>query len=683
LRPLSCPPGSYRAIDSVMCGIAGVVNLAIDCGSQAALVEKMLIALRHRGPDGGGVARHQDATVGMRRLAIVDVAGGDQPMYSGDGSIAIVYNGEIYNAPALRSRLQKEGISFRTRSDTEVILRLYERDPARVEEELVGMWAFAIHDRARRRLLLSRDRFGIKPLFVADTGTALAFASELHCFPVVAATRGSFARLLEIDPGAAHAMMAWSYVPETQTIYRGVSRLPPGTRLEVDLATARRAERCYWALRPSDEASRVRNVDEACDLIDPLLRRAVREHLESDVPVATFLSGGIDSSLVTAYAAAESRNPIVAYSIGFLEPDFDESQYARKTADVLGIEDRVAVLDDVIASRTVLDAILSFDEPFGDSSSVAMFLLARMAARHHKVALGGDGADEAFAGYKKHTIVGVRAALAPLGPLRSMLARGLAALPIRVDRTSRVAELLRTAQRLAVGLDGTDAMGHLALTQVVPLALAAPFMHSPATELAFADLDLERFTRAPGTMLQKTLACDLASPLANDMLTKVDRTTMAMGLEARVPFLDHRLVEAGVGLPSRISTGKRVLRALHERRFGAELARRKKKGFRVPVEKWLRGHLAPVCDALFATERLRRFGVLSAEVLGHGRWRDFATTAPQVLWHAFSLAAWCESTLGGGPDALREVFRCEASAQGAARNPTPVRAGVLARPGPP
>jgi asparagine synthase (glutamine-hydrolysing) len=423
----------------------------------------------------------------------------------------------------------------------------------------------------------------------------------------------------------------------------------------------------------------VRSLDEACDLVAPLLRRAVREHLESDVPVASFLSGGIDSSLVTAYAAEESVGPIVAYSIGFQEADFDESRYARKTAAILGIENRVELLDDAIARRTVLDATLSFDEPFGDSSSVAMFLLARMAARHHKVALVGDGADEAFAGYKKHAIVGVRAALAPLGPFRSILARGLGALPIRVDRTSRVAELLRTAQRLAVGLDGTDAMGHLALTQVVPLALAAPFMHSPGTRPVFADLDLARFTRAPGTMLQKTLACDLASPLANDMLTKVDRTTMAMGLEARVPFLDHRLVEVGIGLPSRISAGKRVLRTLHERRFGAELARRKKKGFRVPVEKWLRGDLAPVCDALFATTRLQRFGVLSAEVLGHGRWRNFTATAPQILWHAFSLAAWCESTLGDGPDALREVFRCETRALGATRTPTPASAGGLAR----
>jgi asparagine synthase (glutamine-hydrolysing) len=597
----------------------------------------------------------------MKRLAIVDVAGGIQPMYSEDGTIALVYNGEIYNAPVLREQLAREGTRFRTRSDTEVLLRLYERDPTRVEEHLVGMWAFAIHDREKKRLVLSRDRFGIKPLFVADTGSALAFASELRSFAAVSAACDSFAHLFQVDPGSAHAMMAWSYVPEDRTIYRGVLRLPPGTRLEIDLETGARRKRRYWTLTPSADSARVRSVREATELIGPLLRRAVCEHLESDVPVATFLSGGIDSSLVTAYAVEQSAKPIVAYSIGFRDPRFDELPYARKTADILGVEDRFTILDETIARRTVLDAIIAYDEPFGDSSSVATLLLARTVAAHHKVALGGDGADEVFAGYKKHTIIAVREILAWFGPLRGLLAEGLQVLPIRADRTSRVAELLRAAQRLAVGLNGTDAQSHLALTQVVPLALAAPFLQTPTAPTAFAELDTARFLDAPGAALQKTLACDLASPLANDMLTKVDRATMAVSLEARVPFLDHRLVEAGVGLPPRINSGKRVLRALHEQRFGAELARRRKSGFRVPVEKWLRGHLSSVCDSLFATTRLQRFGVLSAGALGCGRWRDFASTVPQVLWHAFVLAAWCEATLGDGPDALRELFaRAEA-----------------------
>ena len=257
---------------------------------------------------------HQDATLGMTRLAIVDISQGHQPMANEDESIVIVYNGEVYNAPALRQQLELRGVRFRSRSDTEVILRLYEVDPEHVEEHLVGMWAFAIHDRRRRRVVLSRDRFGIKPLFIADTGTALAFASELRCFDQ---SVYPFSKLFEIDHDAAHAVMSWSYTPETSTIYQGVKRLRPATRLTVDLASGRREARTYWTLTPSHEAALVHSLDDACEQVDVLLKRAVQEHLESDVPVAVFLSGGIDSSLVSAYATEASKGSIEAYSNRF------------------------------------------------------------------------------------------------------------------------------------------------------------------------------------------------------------------------------------------------------------------------------------------------------------------------------------------------------------------------------
>ena len=236
---------------------------------------------------------HEDATLGMRRLAIVDVTHGHQPMESDDGSVLLVYNGEIYNAPELRSRLESQGVRFRTRSDTEVILRLYETDPEHVEEHLAGMWAFAIHDRRNKRAVVSRDRFGIKPLFIADTGKTLAFASELRCFNRLRRLP-EFASQFVLNSDAAHAMLSWGYVPELDTIYQGVHRLAPGTRLEVNLATAARRTVRYWSLRPSSDSARVTSLNEACDLIEPLLRRSVKEHLESDVPIAAFLSGGVD-----------------------------------------------------------------------------------------------------------------------------------------------------------------------------------------------------------------------------------------------------------------------------------------------------------------------------------------------------------------------------------------------------
>ena len=642
-----------------MCGIAGILGVETSAQEQEGLVLAMNAAMLHRGPDGGGVAPHGEATLGMRRLAIVDLAGGRQPMFSDDGAIALVYNGEVYNAPAIRERLQAEGVRFHTRSDTEVVLRLYERDPDHVEQELVGMWAFAVHDRRRRRVVLSRDRFGIKPLFVADTGGPLAFASELRCFESVRRRHSRFDALFALDPDAAHAMLAWSSVPETFTIHRGVRRLAPGTRLEIDLATGARTTLPYWTLRPSPEARRVRSLDDAMTYVEPILRRAVKEHLESDVPVASFLSGGIDSSLVTAYAKEASSQPITAYSVGFREERFDESPYARATADILGVTCKVALLDEQNALDAAADALLVYDEPFGDSSGIATYLLSKTVVADHKVALAGDGGDEVFAGYKKHKILELRRQLARVPGARPLLAAALRRIPARTDRTSRTSDLLRTAARLARGLDGSDAEAHLALTQVVSLARAAPLVLRPTDGDKFIAPGRQRFADATGDDLAKTLACDLASPLANDMLTKVDRATMAVSLEARVPFLDHRVVEAGVGLPRAytLKGGKRVLRALHEKRFGQALARRKKQGFGVPVEKWLRGALAPAADRLFETPRLERFGLLSSKQLGDGRWRAWAATDPQLLWHAFALAVWCEATIGDGAPFVRDVLQ--------------------------
>ena len=632
-------------------------------------VDAMAARIRHRGPDGGGVTVHPDATMGMTRLAIVDVCHGHQPMFSDDQSVVLVYNGEVYNAPELRSKLQRRGIQFRTRSDTEVILRLYEQDPERVEEHLVGMWAFAIHDRRRHRVILSRDRFGIKPLFVADTGSALAFASELRCFD---RNLEPFSRLFAIDHAAAHAMVSWSYIPERSTIFEGVTRLPPASRMTVHLDSGRRETRTYWALAPSPEAAAVRSLDEACEQVDRLLRRSVAEHLESDVPIATFLSGGIDSSLVTAYAHEMSGGRVTAYTVGFHEREVDESPFARATAETIGVPFRVQMLDETTARLHLADALLAYDEPFGDSSNVATYLLSRHVARDFKVALGGDGGDEVFGGYKKYKAVQVRRSFAAVPHLRDALAgvigrRLLARIPVRHDHLHGWSEVLRRLRRWTAALDGPDAHVYTQLTQFASLARTAVLMRRPASTSPF-DFEEQveaRFERAHGTELQKTIASDLGNMLGNDMLVKVDRASMSCSLEARVPFLDHRVAEFGLGLPEAYTvgpcasrfTGKRVLRRLHERRFGAALARRGKHGFSIPVGKWLRGPFDRACNRLFAKSRLDRYGLLSSAELSDDRHRRWAATDPTILWHAFALAAWCETTLGDGPDALRDSLR--------------------------
>lgn len=644
-----------------MCGIVGLVGFDASLDRARGIVASMNEHIHHRGPDGEGLTAHPDATLAMKRLAIVDVVHGHQPMTNEDESVVIVFNGEIYNAPELRRRLEGEGVRFRTRSDTEVILRLYEQDPDDVERHMVGMWAFAIHDRKRRRVVLSRDRFGIKPFFIADTGTALAFASELRCFD---RSLAPFARLFEVDHDAAHAVVSWSYVPEAATIYKGVRRLPPATRLTIDLASGSRTERTYWYLQPSSDAQRVRSLDEACEGTEALLRRAVKEHLESDVPVATFLSGGIDSSLVTAYANDIAPGTIKAYSIGFAEAQFDESPYARQTAEKLGVPINVQMFDEATALAKLPDALLAYDEPFGDSSSLATYLLSSHVAREYKVALGGDGGDEVFAGYKKYLVVKMRSPLSSAPRLRNAIGEALGRVPVYYDRTRKWTELLRTVRRLSRGLSGADSHVYAQLTQVAPLARTAPLMRVAADPHRFEREAQVRFERAHGTELQRTLACDLGSTLCNDMLVKVDRASMACHLEARVPFLDHRVAEYGVGLPSAYTlgdsarrwSGKRVLRTLHERRFGSELANRKKQGFGIPVEKWLRGPFGGACERLFERARLDRYGMLSSEQLGNGGFRKWIGVDPMIVWHAFALAAWCETNLGDGPDALRDLL---------------------------
>ena len=639
-----------------MCGIVGVIGLDAPPEGATLIVRRMAERIRHRGPDGGGTIAHPDATLGMTRLAIVDVAHGNQPMSNEDGSIVIVYNGEIYNAPEIRRSLERRGVRFRTRSDTEVILRLYERDPDAVEENLVGMWAFAIHDRRRRRVILSRDRFGIKPLFVADSGRALAFASELRCFD---RAQVPFDACFELDHSAAHAMVSWSFVPETATMWRGVRRVPPASRITIDLSTGARATSIYWSLRPSKEASTIGDLKEACTHVETLLRRSVREHLESDVPIATFLSGGIDSSLIAAYAREASPQPLHAFTIGFREKRFDESPYARATAAKLGVPLDVLVLDEATARAKLADALLAYDEPFGDSSSLATYLLSQHVSKSYKVALGGDGGDEGFAGYKKYQILRVRRPFDKLPSVRNAIGLALGRLPTRTDRTRGWTEALRTLRRLARGLNGDAIDIQVELAQVAPLAKTAALMRQPSGAESFVEAARARFAASEGSDLQRMLACEMGNALCNDMLVKVDRASMASSLEVRVPFLDHRVVEAGVGLRQRLTLsggGKRVLRSLHERRFGRALATRKKQGFGVPVEVWLRGPLDRACEALFERRRLERYGVLASETLADGGFRTWVRNDPVLLWHAFALAAWCEATLGDGPDALRDIL---------------------------
>lgn len=636
-----------------MCGIVGLVAPRIAPDARKRIVDAMCGAIVHRGPDGGGCFAGDDAAIGMRRLAIVDVEHGHQPMIGRDGRVVLVFNGEIYNAPEIRAELEAEGVAFDTRSDTEVILRLYERDPSDLEARLRGMWAFCVLDLARRRLVLSRDRFGIKPLFVMRAGASLAFASELRAFGPLRAL-GTFDANLALDGAAAHAMLAWGFVPNERTIHRGVERLAPATRLELDLATGEERRVRHWTCRPSPEAARVRSLDEAQELLRPVLREAVAQHLRSDVPVATFLSGGIDSTLVTDLAVAASPHPIEAFTIGFPDPRYDESPHARFVAERLGIRMHTTVLDPARAPELAVEALRAYDEPFGDSSAIATYAVSKLCAQTHKVALGGDGGDEAFAGYKKHRMIAVRALLDRAPVVRDGLRRALELLPAPADRSRRWTDALRKVRRVARALAPDDAEAYRALTQMDELGRNADLVEDPrGSELLERELEAT-YAALPGTPLQRALQADLANTLPNDLLTKVDRASMARSLEVRVPFLDHHVFELGLGLPPAFTLGRRgkeVLRAECASRFGRELAYRGKHGFEVPVEAWLRGPLAGVCEHLFERREIERHGVLSVRAFADGAWRAQVRNRPQIVWHALALAAWCEGTRHG--DATR------------------------------
>jgi asparagine synthase (glutamine-hydrolysing) len=629
-----------------MCGIAGVVAADWPRERTESALRRMCDAMVHRGPDDGGVRWESGVGIAMRRLSIVDVAGGHQPLSNEDGTLWIVFNGEIYNAPALRQKLIARGHRFRTRSDTEVVVHLYQDEGLHFADEMRGMWALAIHDTRTGRVVLSRDRMGIKPLFLYTRGERTVFASELRAFRAIGGDLGSGA--LALDPAAAQAMLSWSYVPGSSTIYRDIRSVEPGTHEMVTLRGAIMRRR-YWQLRANPDSERVRTMEEALELTGSELRRAVREHLESDVPVGAFVSGGIDSGLVAAYAA-EAAPALSTFAVGFDVPAFDESAHAEEVARRVGSKHVLHRMGNSDVYGALVDVLVRCDGPFGDSSLIATWAVSRLASRTHKVVLSGDGGDEVFAGYVKHSIVRWRDRLhvLPSAPFR---AADILLRRMPQSRERRMTDLIRKMHRGVRALGLSPVAGYAALTRVAALEDTASMILDVPADSPFREIVERMFSTAPGDdELSKTLATDIALVLPNDMLAKVDQASMLNSLETRVPMLDHRLVEIGWSLPDRFKLGSRhgklVLRELFRRRFGDKLAARPKQGFQVPVESWLAGPLEPALAWVFAPDRLARYGVLNPRAFDADRRHALQVHQPLLLWNAFCLAVWCEVSAG-------------------------------------
>ncbi len=631
-----------------MCGIAGFITPGRRCPQPRQALQAMCDAIVHRGPDSEGLllalpqdpGRAADATValGMRRLAIIDTAGGHQPIFNEDGSVGVVFNGELYNYPDLRRQLEARGHRFSTHADTEVLVHLYEERGPDLARDLHGMFAFAIYDRTRERVVLGRDRLGIKPLHLLHQRGTLLFASELKSI-LAAPQLWPEGFDLRFDLSAVHALLASFYVPGPGAIFQGIRRLPPATVGVLDLASGAWREDTYWDLADTPSHRITREAD-ALDALDDLLGRVVQDHLLSDVPVGAFVSGGVDSGLVASYAAERYTGQLQTFSVGFAEELYDETPDALQIVRALQTPHTLihATFDNL--ARLLPKIFRAMDEPFGDSSMLPTFLVCELASRRLKVALSGDGGDEGFAGYTKHLIEHLRARLGgvPDAAIHT-LQRALRLAP--KGATGRLPELARMAEKTSRGLLGDSAHAYVAMTRLADDALLRSLLLRPPERDRAAEHLLERFNHPrDASPLQRTQYTDLGFALPDDMLTKVDRMSMLTSLEVRVPLLDHRVVEFGYHLPDHLKlrgrTTKHLLKQLYLRRFHLPRYAKRKQGFRVPIEAWLKTRLRPLIDYAFQPERLARQDIFNPKTLGGARAHDLASTAPHLLWNALT-----------------------------------------------
>ncbi|RJO70199.1 MAG: asparagine synthase (glutamine-hydrolyzing) [Myxococcales bacterium] len=575
-----------------MCGIAGLWRYD---GDRRAAIAAMGAAMAHRGPDDEGDYFADDVALGHRRLSIIDLAGGRQPIGNEDGSIVVVFNGEIYNFRELRDGLIRRGHRFATQSDTETLVHLYEDEGERMVESLNGMFAFALYDAPRRRVLLARDHVGVKPLYVARFGETIAFASELGAIAAVP----ELAARLSLNPQALFHYTALFYVPDPLTVYTEAEKLPPGCLAIIDDGGLH--VRRYWRPRIGEPFGGT--FAEAAEELDALVGRAVRRQLVADVPVGAFLSGGVDSSLVVAHmaAAGDAR----AFTVGFSEADYDERRYARAVAARVGATHAESLMP-VEAAKLVYELTPRFGEPFADSSALPTYLVSKATRAHVTVALSGDGGDELFGGYGKYDLVRREA--------------WLRRLPQRLRRDG----FRRLAERLPARWRGKNLLRALAMDQEeYALLMLGPLRQATLLcddVLAACDGEatidfMRRLAEPPAGIgpLTRLQLIDMQTYLPGDILTKVDRMSMAVSLETRVPLLDKDVVEFAFRLPAhfkrRRGVRKAVLKRALERHLPKSLVHRRKQGFGVPLAEWFRRDLRPLVETELSEASLRAGGV--------------------------------------------------------------------------
>jgi asparagine synthase (glutamine-hydrolysing) len=572
-----------------MCGIAGFVGFG-----SAQDLEAMTAALAHRGPDGAGLWIAPDAPVflGHRRLSILDLEGGAQPMWDAAGEVGVTFNGEIYNHVDLRRALEAKGHKFQTsHSDTEVLIHGYREWGEGLPERLNGMFGFAIFDRRRRVLFLARDRFGEKPLYIYRQPGRLAFASELSALLCHSGVQA------EIDPRALQKLFAWGFVPSPNALYRHCRKIPGGTWVKYRVDDDSLTEKRYWSFRiEPDHSLTERDEPRLAEELRTLFAQSVARRLMSDVPLGLFLSGGVDSGAVLAATSkAKSADQISTFTIGFREPSFDESGYARGLAAHFGVRHHEEILDLEKTQELLPDVLRRLDEPMGDASILPTYLLSRFTRKHVTVALSGDGGDELFAGYDPFqalTPARIYARLMPKG-----LHRGLRRLADLLPRSTSNMSLDFKLRRSLSGLSWPERYWNpVWLSPADPYTIREIFEAPLTAEDLYAEA-LDVWSQSKGDLLDKTLEFYTNFYLQDDILAKVDRASMMVSLETRAVFLDNDLVEFCRRLPGHFKyrNGKRkwLLKNALREWLPAETLNRRKKGFGIPLAKWLRQWPAP------------------------------------------------------------------------------------------
>ena len=589
-----------------MCGIAGFLNRDGEAADRE-LLARMTATLAHRGPDGEGEFCEGPVGLGHRRLSIIDVGGGSQPMCNEDGTVWVTFNGEIYNDPDLRASLRSRGHVFRTDCDTESLVHLYEEHGPGFVGHLNGMFALALWDGPRRRLVLARDRMGQKPLFYAETGNGgLVFGSEpkaLLAHPDVPK---------RLDPEGLARYLFYEYIPAPYSIWGGMKKLPPSHVLirERETSTVRR----FW--EPPEPSAEAPPFEEAASRFWDDFRAAVGRHRRSDVPLGVFLSGGVDSSSVAAaLAELEPARNIRTFSIGFEDQSFDESEHARAVARHLGTDHRERTFSAEMVFQLLPDVAGWLDEPFGDASILPTHLLSRFARDEVTVALGGDGADELLAGYPTFRAERASKVFRRLPKAaRTLAGAAVSKLPVdhgNISLDFKLKQFLR-------GANETSSLAH----QRWLGSFSGPEIGQVLVAGGDLDIESEHLRRASllapgGDPLTRSLRLYQDTYLPDDILAKVDRASMACGLEVRAPFLDAGLVDAIHRLPSSYKYGRGVTKRLLKRaaagRLPAAILERPKKGFGIPVARWLKGPLSPLLNSLLASDRLKRQGLFRPE----------------------------------------------------------------------